>query len=127
FARVVFGVQVSGSLPALVAVATLGSLSFSGIAIFVASRAQNTETVTGLMNTVMLPMFVLSGVFFSSSRFPDLMQPAIALLPLTALNEGLRAVVLDGAGFAGIGRACAVLLAWGAAGYAIGLRIFRWN
>lgn len=127
FARVVFGVQIAGSIVALAVVATLGSLSFSGLALCVASRAQNSESVTGLMNTVMLPMFVLSGVFFSSARFPDLMQPAIALLPLTALNQALRAVMLDGATLGGVGRSCAVLAGWGAAGYLVGLRIFRWR
>jgi ABC-2 type transport system permease protein len=127
FARLVFGVGVAGSLGALAVLTVLGSLSFSGLAICIASRAQNSETVTGLMNAVMLPMFILSGVFFSSARFPDLMQPAIALLPLTALNQALRAVMLDGATLLGVGRSCLVLAGWGAAGYLVGLRIFRWS
>ena len=127
FARLAFGVRAAGSLPALAAVATLGALSFGGLAILVASRAQNVETVTGLMNTVMLPMFVVSGVFFSTAHFPSALQPLIALLPLSALNEALRAVLLDGAGLSALAAPCAILLAWGAAGYALGLRSFRWT
>jgi ABC-type multidrug transport system permease subunit len=92
----------------------------------VASRAQNLETVTGLMNAVMLPMFVLSGVFFSNAHFPEALQPAIAALPLSALTQALRAVMIDGAGAAALLKPCAILFAWGAAGYAAGLRAFRW-
>jgi ABC-2 type transport system permease protein len=127
FARLVFGVRVAGALPALAAVAMLGVLSFGGLAILVASRAQNVETVTGLMNTAMLPMFVLSGVFFSTAHFPEALQPLIAALPLSALNQALRAVVIDGASLTALASPCAILLAWGAAGYAGGLRLFRWT
>ena len=126
FARLFFDVRVAGALPALAVVATVGALSFGGVAILVASRARNIETVTGLMNTVMLPMFVLSGVFFSTAHFPDALQPAIALLPLSALNDALRAVMIDGGGWRAIAAPCAILGAWGAAGYAAGLRLFRW-
>jgi ABC-type polysaccharide/polyol phosphate export permease len=79
------------------------------------------------MNLVMLPMFVLSGVFFSASHFPEGLQPLIGLLPLTALNDALRAVMIDGASLVGVARPLAVLAAWGAASFAVGLRIFRWG
>jgi ABC-2 type transport system permease protein len=127
FARVAFGVTVNGSLFALAAIAILGALTFAAMAILVASRAQNNETVSGLMNVVMMPMFVLSGVFFSAAHFPAVMQPLIAILPLTALNDGLRAVMIDGASLASLVRPLAVLAAWGVASFAIALRIFRWS
>ena len=127
FARLAFDVRMTGSWIALAAVALTGSASFAGMAILVASRAQNSETVSGLMNLVMLPMFVLSGVFFSSSHFPAAMQPAINALPLTAMCNGLRAVIVDGAGLAGIAGSLAVLAAWGAISFAVGLRLFRWG
>ena len=85
-------------------VAVTGALSFAAIAVLVASRAENTQTVSGLMNVVMMPMFVLSGVFFSSAHFPELMQPLISILPLTALNDALRAVMIDGASLAAVAR-----------------------
>jgi ABC-2 type transport system permease protein len=126
FARLAFDVRMTGSWLALALVSLTGSASFAGIAILVASRAQNNETMSGLMNLVMLPMFVLSGVFFSSAHFPDFMQPAVSALPLTALCNGLRAVIIDGAGVAGIAGSLAVMGIWGAISFAIGLRAFRW-
>jgi ABC-type multidrug transport system permease subunit len=127
FARLAFDVRVTGSWLALTVVSVAGALAFAGLAILVASRAQNTETVSGLMNLVMLPMFVLSGVFFSAARFPDVLQPALSLLPLTALNDALRAIVIDGAGLAAIARPLAILAGWGVGSFAFGLRIFRWG
>jgi ABC-type polysaccharide/polyol phosphate export permease len=127
FARLAFDVRMTGSWPALALISVTGSASFAGLAILVASRAQNSETVSGLMNLVMLPMFVLSGVFFSSTHFPAFMQPAINALPLTALCNGLRAVIIDGAGIAGIAGSLAVMAIWGVLSFAIGLRVFRWG
>ena len=125
FARLAFGVRVTGSWPALAVVAVVGALAFAGLAILVASRARNTETVSGLMNAVMMPMVVLSGVFFSAAHFPAVLQPALGLLPLTALNDGLRAIMIDGASFGVVARPVVVLAAWGAGSFALGLRVFR--
>ena len=97
------------------------------IAILVASRAQNSETISGLMNLVMMPMFVLSGVFFSAAAFPQAMQPIIGALPLTALYDGLRAVMIDGASLTGTLRPLAVMAAWAIAAFTLGLRLFRWR
>jgi len=127
FARLAFDVRMAGSWPALALVSVTGSASFAGLAILVASRAQNSETVSGLMNLVMLPMFVLSGVFFSSDHFPAFMQPAINALPLTALCNGLRAVIIDGAGIAGIAGSVIVMAIWGAISFVVGMRLFRWG
>jgi ABC-2 type transport system permease protein len=124
FARLAFHVQVTGSWIALGLVSLVGALA---LAILVASRAQNTQTVSGLMNVVMMPMFVLSGVFFASTHFPDALQPALSLLPLTALNDGLRAVMIDGASVSGIARPLAILGAWGVGSFVAGVRIFRWG
>jgi ABC-2 type transport system permease protein len=127
FARLAFGVRVTGSWPALAVVSVVGALAFAGLAILVASRARNTETVSGLMNVVMMPMFVLSGVFFSAAHFPAALQPALGLLPLTALNDGLRAIMIDGASFGAVARPLAVLAAWGLGSFGLGLRTFRWG
>ena len=127
FARLAFDVRMTGSWLALALVSVTGSACFAGLAILVASRAQNSETVSGLMNLVMLPMFVLSGVFFSSAHFPAFMQPAVNALPLTALCNGLRAVIIDGAGLAGVAGSLALMAGWGAISFVIGLRLFRWG
>jgi ABC-type polysaccharide/polyol phosphate export permease len=127
FAWIVFKVGVAGSLLLLVAVSLLGALAFAGLGLLVASRARNTQTVSGLINLVMLPMFVASGVFFSTARFPDAVQPFLRILPLTALNDGLRAVMIDGAGPRGVAIPCALLAATAAVTFAAALRLFRWR
>ncbi len=127
FAWLVFHVPMRGSLAAFVAVALVGALSFGGLGLLLASRARTMEAVSGLMNFAMLPMWVLSGVFFSSANFPAVMQPAIHALPLTALNDALRGVMLDGRSLAALSAELAVLVAWGAACFVVALRIFRWR
>ncbi len=127
FAWIVFKVGIAGSLPLLLGVSLLGALAFAGLGLLVASRARNTQTVSGLINLVMLPMFVGSGVFFSTARFPDAVQPLLRVLPLTALNDGLRAVMIDGAGARGVAIPCAILAATAAVTFAAALRLFRWR
>jgi ABC-type multidrug transport system permease subunit len=127
FAWAAFGVAVTGSVVALAWVGLLGTLAFGGLGLLIASRARNMETASGLMNLASLPMWLLSGVFFSTSNFPDWMQPMVKALPLTALNDGLRAVVLDGAGLASVALEAGILLAWTAVTFALALRWFRWS
>ncbi len=127
FAWLVFGVEVRGGLAALAGLALIGALSFGGLGLLIASRARTIEAVSGLMNMVMLPMWVLSGVFFASSNFPDAMQPFIRALPLTALNDALRAVMNEGAPLTALGQETAILLAWGLASFGAALRLFRWQ
>ena len=127
FARIFFSVEVAGSYLGLFAVAVAGSACFAAIAIAVASRAQNTETASGLMNLIMMPMFIASGVFFAWSNFPDFLQPAIRALPLTAMCDGMRAVMIDGAGLWGVLPSLLILALWGVPAFVLGLRYFRWN
>ena len=116
-----------GSLALFVAVAFLGALAFSGLGLLVASRARNSQTASGLINLVMLPMFILSGVFFSAARFPDAMQPFIHVLPLTALNDALRAIMNEGAGLAAVVPQISLLAVLAAACFGLALRFFRWT
>jgi ABC-2 type transport system permease protein len=127
FAHWVFNVPVVGSLPLIVALSALGSLMFAGMGLLIGSRAQNTHTVAGLVNLISLPMLVTSGVFFSAARFPEALQPVIRLLPLTAVIDGVRRVMLDGAGVAGVANQILIMLAWGIISFAVALRIFRWQ
>jgi hypothetical protein len=127
FAWVAFGVEVRGSLLALSALIVLGSFTFSGIGLLVACRARTLEAVSGLMNLVMLPMWVLSGIFFSSERFPDAAQPFIKSLPLTPLIDAMRSVSLEGATLASQWPEVCILAAWAVVSFALALRWFRWN
>jgi ABC-type multidrug transport system permease subunit len=90
FGVLAFHMQIAGSIASILLLATVGALSFSGIGLLTASRAQKIETVSGLINVVMMPMWIFSGVFFSYERFPAIVQPFIQALPLTALNDALR-------------------------------------
>ena len=127
FAWVAFDVAVHGSLWALAALALLGAVAFGGLGLFVASRARTIEAVSGLMNLVMLPMWVLSGVFFAATNFPDAMQPFIHLLPLTALNDAMRAVVNEGRPLSAVLPQMAILAGWGSISFALSLKLFRWQ
>lgn len=127
FGWIVFDVAVHGSILLLAFVSVLGAFTFSGLGLLTASRAQTIEGVSGLMNLVMVPMWILSGVFFSSERFPDGMQPVIKLLPLTALNDALRAVMIEGRGLLAISSEIAILAAWCIVSFLIALKIFRWQ
>src|SRR6186997_2830685 len=112
FAHFVLGVPIRGSLLLLIAVSLLGALAFSGLGLLTAARPRTIEGVSGLMNLVMVPMWIFSGIFFSTDRFPAAMQPFIQALPLTALNASLRGVMLEGAGLAPLLPQLALLALW---------------
>jgi ABC-2 type transport system permease protein len=127
FGLLVFGVPMRGSVLVLAGLCVLGSLTFSALGLLMASRAKTIEAVSGLMNIVMLPMWVLSGVFFSAQRFPAAVQPLIKALPLTALIDGLRANMLQGAGVAQLARESGTLGVWLVVCFALALAVFRWR
>ena len=124
-----FHTPIHGSLILLGVIEIIGALAFAGIGLLIASRAKTTETVSGLMNLIMLPMWIFSGLFFSSERFPAAIQPFIQALPLTQLLNALRAVMLEGAGWTSqvIVVALAILTTWTVATFTVALRIFRWQ
>ena len=127
FARVAFGVENQGSVLAMVVLVLFGAFSFAGIGLLVASRAKTVEAVSGLMNLVMLPMWVLSGIFFSSDRFPAIAQPFIKVLPLTQLIDASRTVMLEGASLASQATNVTALAAWGGISFLLALKLFRWQ
>jgi ABC-type multidrug transport system permease subunit len=127
FAFYSFGVTIHGSLATFAVVCITGALGFGGMALLVASRVRTIEAISGLLNFVMLPMWIVSGVFFASSNFPDVAQPIIQVLPLTALIDALRAVTNDGQPLAAVAPDLGILAAWGSVSFAIALKIFRWQ
>jgi ABC-type multidrug transport system permease subunit len=127
FGYVVFQIRCQGSYVDLTAAVLLGGTAFAGIGLLVSSRAQTLETVSGLMNLIMLPMWILSGVFFSSERFPEVAQPFINLLPLTALNQLLRGIILEGKAIASLWPQVVIMAGYAVTTFAVALRIFRWR
>jgi ABC-type multidrug transport system permease subunit len=127
FGVLVFHVPVRGSLLDFAMVCVLGSLTFAALGLLIASRAQTIEAASGLMNLVMLPMWIVSGVFFSAQRFPDVLQPVIKALPLTAVIDALRANMLQGASAAQIAPQLITLGGWLVVCFTLALRLFRWK
>jgi ABC-type multidrug transport system permease subunit len=123
----VFDVAVQGSLFTLALTALFGTTCFMGLALLVAARPEDTEVASGWMNVVMLPMWLLSGVFFSYERFPEAVHPVLRLLPLTALNDALRAVINEGAPLADQLDQLAVLAGWSLLTFLLARRFFKWR
>ncbi|MFL5527766.1 MAG: ABC transporter permease [Gemmatimonadaceae bacterium] len=127
FGHYAFGVPLRGSLGTLLLICVLAAISFGGLGLLSASRARTTEAVSGIMNFIMLPMWIFSGVFFSAANFPQVVQPFIRLLPLTAVNDALRANMLEGATFASVTPEMTVILVWGVVTFFAALKLFRWR
>jgi ABC-type multidrug transport system permease subunit len=127
FGALVFGVPLRGPLPVLAAICALGGLTFAALGLLIAARPRTIEGASGLMNLVMLPMWVGSGVFFSARNFPDAVQPVIQALPLTAVNDALRANMLEGAGWGAAAPEMAILAAWMVLCFGVALKVFRWR
>jgi ABC-2 type transport system permease protein len=127
FGMLVFHMRVLGSLWTILLIGAIGALSFAGVGLLTASRAQKIESVSGLINLVMMPMWIFSGTFFSYERFPAAVQPLLKILPLTALNDALRASILQGAPLASQSGRLLVLALWGGISFALALRWFRWT
>ncbi|MDQ6635003.1 MAG: ABC transporter permease [Gemmatimonadota bacterium] len=126
-AALFFDVPVRGSLAQLFVVCLLAALAFGGLGLLIASRARTMEGVSGLMNLTMMPMWVLSGVFFSAANFPKAAQPVIQALPLTATINALRATMLQGAGWAAVAPAVGIIIAWLVVTFTVALKLFRWR
>jgi len=127
FGVLALGVPFRGSIPVFGALCLVGGMAFTGLGLLIASRANTLEGVSGLMNFVMMPMWLLSGVFFSYERFPEIFHPWIRLLPLTSLNDGLRAIMLEGVGPTALVGPFLVQLVWGTVAFLVALWIFRWR
>ena len=127
FGALVFGVPLRGSIIELSVICLVSALAFGGLGLLIASRAKTVEGVSGLMNLVMLPMWIFSGVFFSSSNFPSVVQPVIKALPLTAVNDALRANMLEGTSIAGLGLEMAIITGWLVISFVAALKLFRWR
>lgn len=127
FGMLAFHMRITGSLGTILLIGMISALSFGGIGLLTAARAQKLESISGLINVVMMPMWIFSGVFFSYERFPASVQPLIKLLPLTALNDALRATILQGATLSSQAGRIAILALWGGISFVLALKSFRWT
>lgn len=127
FSALVFGVPLRGALWQLALICSLGALAFGSMGLLIAARPRTIEGASGLMNLAMVPMWILSGVFFSAENFPKTLQPVIQALPLTAVNNALRANMLRGEGLAAVGPELLVIAAWSVVCFYLALKLFRWR
>jgi ABC-type multidrug transport system permease subunit len=127
FGVIFFHLRVLGSLPGITLLGALGAVTFGGVGLLTASRARKIESVSGLINLVMMPMWIFSGVFFSYQRFPAMIQPLIKALPLTALNDALRASILEGTPLVQQWPRLLVMALWGGISFVLALKWFRWT
>jgi ABC-type multidrug transport system permease subunit len=127
FGVLVFHMPLQGSIVSVIVLGSLGAITFGGVGLLTACRAQKIESVSGLINLVMMPMWIFSGVFFSYDRFPAIAHPFIKALPLTALNDALRATIIEGATLGSQSGRLLVLAIWGGVSFILALRWFRWT
>jgi ABC-2 type transport system permease protein len=127
FAWLVFDITIQGSVVALLLIFIAGNIAFAGIAVFISSHTSNTEIGNGLINAVVMPMMVLSGVFFSYHNFPDWSIPVIQKLPLTLLADGMRSIFIEGAGFSQTIIPFLIMVTTGLVFFVAGMRIFKWH
>jgi ABC-type multidrug transport system permease subunit len=127
FGVVAFHMRVQGSVLSVIVIGSIAAVAFGGLGLLTACRAQKIESVSGLINLVMMPMWIFSGVFFSYHKFPAIAQPLIKLLPLTALNDALRATITEGASLSSQSGRLLVLAVWGGVSFILALRWFRWT
>jgi ABC-type polysaccharide/polyol phosphate export permease len=127
FGMLVFHMPVAGAFVSLAVLGSIGAIAFGGVGLLTACRAQKVESVSGLINVVMMPMWIFSGVFFSYEHFPAKALPFIKALPLTALNDALRAIILEGASLSSQSVRLLILALWGGVSFALALRWFRWT
>ncbi len=127
FGMIVFHMPVAGSFVSLAVLGSIAAIAFGGVGLLTACRAQKVESVSGLINVVMMPMWIFSGVFFSYEHFPPAALPFIKALPLTALNDALRAIILEGASLSSQSLRLLILALWGGISFVLALRWFRWT
>jgi ABC-2 type transport system permease protein len=127
FSLIAFKITIQGDISALIIMFLAGNIAFSGIAVLVSSHTSNTEVGNGLINFVVFPMMVLSGIFFSYQNFPDWSLPVIRNLPLTMLTDGIRSIFNEGAGYNEVALPIIILLTTGVLFFSAGLKIFKWH
>lgn len=122
-----FGVQVSGSWPAIGLLVLIGSLTFIALGYVIASFAPSEEAANGMTSVVQFPLMFLSGTFFPIDAMPDALQTVARAMPLTYLGDALRQVMVEGTPFSPLWVCVAVLAGWLVVCFGIAARFFRWQ
>jgi ABC-2 type transport system permease protein len=102
----------------------LGTAAFSGFGLLMAGTLR-AEATLAAANLVYLLLLVLGGVVFPLTKFSGGLRSVLELLPISALADGLRQVLRQGAGLPA--RDLLVLAVWAVLGLALAARFFRWE
>jgi len=122
-----FGLQMFGDYASLAVIVLLGSVIFLAVGFAIAGWAKNEDQAAPVANLVSLPMMFLSGVFFPRDAMPDFLASVTGYMPLTYVNEALRAIVNDGAGLASLGPQLLGMGVWAVITFVLAVRLFRWE
>ena len=122
-----FGLQMFGDWASLAVIVLVGSAIFLAVGFAIAGWAKNEDQAAPVANLVSLPMMFLSGVFFPRDAMPEFLRGVTSFMPLTYVNEALRAVVNDGAGVLALGPQMLGMAAWLAASFVLAIFLFRWE
>ncbi|HEX23117.1 MAG TPA: ABC transporter permease [Chromatiales bacterium] len=116
-----------GSYTLLLLVFALGAVSLISLGLLVAARIASEELAGGILNVLSWPMMFLSGVWFSLEGTNPLIQKLALLFPLTHIIDASRAIMIDGAGLAGISTQLMVLTLMSGVFLLLGAALFRWK
>ncbi|HEC29463.1 MAG TPA: ABC transporter permease [Gammaproteobacteria bacterium] len=116
-----------GSYGTLLLVYLLGGLSLISLALILAARTESEEFAGGVLNLIVWPMMIFSGVWFSLDGLHPAAQNFAQLLPLTHLVNAARAVMNDGAGLTDILPQLITLAGMSVVFMIIGACLFKWK
>ena len=122
-----FGLQMFGDYMTLMVIVVIGSAIFLAIGFAIAGWAKNEDQAAPVANLISLPMMFLSGVFFPREAMPDFLASITQFMPLTYVNEALRAVVNEGATLLALGPQLLGMTVWVVISFLLAVRMFRWE
>lgn len=115
------------TLAEMLTLSAMGLIVFMGFGFVVSGIAKSESVIPPLANVITLPQFLLSGTFFPVDAFPGWLQSISKVLPLTYLNDALRRIAFEGAGFSSISHQLLIISIWGVVVYIAAIRFFRWE
>lgn len=122
-----FGLQMFGDYLSLLVIVLIGSAIFLAVGFAIAGWAKNEDQAAPVANLVSLPMMFLSGVFFPRDAMPDFLAAITQFMPLTYVNEALRAIVNEGAGLLSLGPQLLGMGVWVVITFVLAVMMFRWE
>lgn len=122
-----FHMHLLGSLGNMLAMAFIGTIAFLSFGFAIAGWAKDENQAAPVANLITFPMLFLSGTFFPRDAFPAYLQKITDYMPLTYLSDGLRRIANEGVGLWAVRGDILGLLVWAVIGFAVAIRLFKWE